>query len=254
MSSAADSIIHIGSVQIADQPYLPLRGEPVSQKLEFLTRFFEETRYVPFTEEQAKIFLSARKWAVINGWSLKIGLAGCTALAVAPAILGLPQIQDWVTSSTNNSATMFIAVTLYSGAIGMINYICTGTLPDLAAMASIKAAQELVKAKSTYEEIACHLLDIYSKDKDRAQAIAREINLVAIEAAMKSYIAENDASEMCLLITHAKNAVMSDCITPEMPLCIRNRWDINVGKQQNVILTALTQDSTALASDALSSL
>lgn len=252
MSSAADSIIHIGSVQIADQPYLPLRAEPVSQKLEFLTRFFEETRDVPFTEEQAKIFLSARKWAIINGWSLKIGLAGCTALAVAPAILGIDSIQDWVTSNNHNSAMMFIAVTLYSGSIGMINYICTGTLPDLAAMAAIKAAQELVKAKSTYEEIACHLLDIYSKDKDRAQAIAREINLVAIEAAMKSYIAENDASEMCLLITHAKNAVMSDCITPEMPLCIRNRWDINVGKQQNVILnqrlealSALTQDSTA---------
>lgn len=231
-------ITRLESIQVCEGiSYLPSKTEGVSKKLDFLVRFFEEIALVPFTQEQAKIFLSARKWTTINRWSLKIGLGACTVLALAPAILGLPSIQNWETSNNNNAAMMFIVVTLYSGVLGMINYICTGTLPDLAAMASIEVTKKLVEVKTSFEEISCHLIDLYFLDQSLAREKANKINVVSIKAVMKEYVGEEIAHEMCVSLADAASAVLYDRILLDMSPSIRTCWEINKLKQKIDLLT-----------------
>lgn len=190
-------------------------------RLRFLVGFDEND--CPVTEKHQSRLLYAKKWNVINNYSLSTGLVGCTALAVAPALLGINKVQDWVNDDTRHSSLLFIFVTIYAGAIGMINYVCTGTIPDKAAMASIKAAEVIAKTKQIYQDIACSLLDLYGANILEAKATAREINTQKIQAAMLPLIP--NAAEICKPLVHAKRAVDHDQCPAEAPPVIRHQWE-----------------------------
>jgi len=224
-----------------DLTFLP---EGLGSRISYLTCFGDDRIRSPFTEEQEAIFLSARKWEKINEWALKIGLAGCTALSMAPGFLGLNKIQDWENSDPKNASTMFIIVTLYAGTIGMINYICTGTLPDKAAMASIKASKEAIKAKATYEAIAYHLLETYNENPAEAKRIASQIDIDKIQASMRNCISSNSAEDICSSLHHAQHAVEHDQILGNAPTSIKAQWT-------NIQLTKEIQQLRALFAERL---
>jgi len=206
--------------------HLPEGSESVVARLKYLTLFSNSLAQCPFTIEQEAIFLAARKWEKINGRSLKLGLWLCTALSIAPGLLGLNKIQDWENSNPQNASTMFIIVTLYAGAIGMINYICTGTLPDKAAMASIKATAEVIQTRKMYEEIALRLLEIYGNDSVAAKALAGQIHVSNIKTAMRKLIPSEVAEDICSALSHAKSAVLADQLVEGVPPLVRSQWQI----------------------------
>lgn len=61
----------------------------------------------PFTVSQQKIFSTSNKWSSINSKSLSIGLCGCALLSIAPAIIALNVIQDWINASPQNQASNY---------------------------------------------------------------------------------------------------------------------------------------------------
>lgn len=135
----------------------------------------------------------------------------------------------------------------------MINYLCTGTLPDKAAMNAIKASETVIDTIKMYEQIVSYLLKIYefelmnnNNDEDRdsavsltphnskAKYIASRINIGNIKTAQEQYISKKSADDVSSLLQYACDAVLKDEINDNAPLILKLQWQ-NILLQKRIV-------------------
>eukprot|EP00667_Euglena_gracilis_P014589 EG_transcript_15129 len=178
------------------------------------------------TKEQAELLARAKMWEAVNCWFLRVGLLACTLLAIAPAILGLRVVQDWENTTPANANLMFIITTLYSGAIGMINYVCTGTLPDRAAMTSIEAAACVQKTRDMYEAMGMALLAMCEIDPPQARHMAGALDPGNVTKALARHVPEATAADLCRPLLHARTAALEGRMASDAPAVLQLHWKL----------------------------
>lgn len=214
--------------------YLPNGISKTLTRLAYLTHFQNNSERSPFTEEQGSIFLNAKKWTRITGWSLKLGFAASAALPITPVLLALKKIQAWENESNSNTALLVIIFILYAGSIGAINYFCSALWPVKAGRSSTEALTEVFKASKTYEELGYRLLELYERTPEAAKEIASNLNIENIQAAMETYIHPDLAKELCSPLWHAAHAVVDDELHEDAPPLIATQWrSIQLEKRLN---------------------
>jgi len=177
-----------------------------------------------FTKEDEDVLLRSKHWEVGNWWTLRTGLVICTLLSIAPAILGLKIVQDWESATPAHSNLMFIITTLYAGAIGMVNYLCTGTIPDRAAMFAIEGSMVISRVHQSYERIAMALLDYKAADCEETLIMARALDPAVVEAALCRCVPADIARGIMNPVVHARDAVLTGAVHDEAPPLVKIQW------------------------------
>jgi hypothetical protein len=206
---------------VREEQFLPSADQP-ERRLAYLLEFQDSFNKCPVTENQRTAFVAARKWTLINKHALRGGLAAGAVLACAPLVVAVPSVQEWQNSTPQHQSYMTAMVTIYAAVIGLINYVFTGTLPDLAAKAALAGEVKVEEAKTIYGTIAQSLFDIYEKDQPLARQIASQLHLPHIARAMEAAALEPDVIEgLSSSLSHAKQAVLDGQVADSAPVLIK---------------------------------
>lgn len=164
-------------------------------RLTHLTKLSEDeegTKFSPFTKDQEEIFKKEKdRLSQASKW-LRGGLIGTTVLTLTPFIGAVPFVSDWATSNPSNNLKLMIGLTGVSAGINVINFIATGTIPNVQTSSAEKARLGRVDVNSTLKELSCELKIMNDQSPEEAKIIAQNIKIEVIRNRMISAFPSKD--------------------------------------------------------------
>jgi hypothetical protein len=152
----------------------------------------QKTTFSPFTEKQEKIFKEEKdRISQASTW-LRRGLVGTTLLTLTPFVGAVPFVSDWAIQKPSNNLNLMIGLTGVSAGINIINFIATGTIPNVQTSSAEKARLGRVAVNATMKELSCELQIMSHQSPDEAKLIAQAIQIDVIRDRMMSAFPSED--------------------------------------------------------------
>ena len=183
-------------------------------RLAHLTKVSESTQKTisPFTEKNKNIFKKendriqqASKW-------LTRGLVGTTILTCVPFLGIIPDVSNWATASPINNVRLLTAFLGIAAVVNVVNFIATGTIPNIQTSATEQARLARLDIKATMRDLSRELEIINKLGLTEAQIIAQALDVDEIAKCMLSSMPSNEykieIDECCYKLKIAQSKVL----------------------------------------------
>ncbi|MBX9922756.1 MAG: hypothetical protein K2Y01_01470 [Rhabdochlamydiaceae bacterium] len=174
------------------------------------------SHFSPFRETEEAVFKLAKdRMQRASKW-LRAGLIGTTVLTVTPFVGAVPSVSSWATKNPTNNLNLVIGFIAIAALVNVINFIATGTFPDLQTSSAAKASLKLEAASSTYSDLSHELKLMHEQGLSEAGTIAQALDVEKIKRRIVSSLVSAEyravADKLCNNLNKVRYSVLSNSV------------------------------------------